>query len=278
MSSSAAVDNGQWHNAVLADSGSGQQLYIDGQLIGSLSVGFDSHVQTNDYVGAGYMGGGWPDEPSYDPGSGTGTAYGFDGDISDVAVWSRQLTPAEVQSMYAAGTHPAALMTKLTQPSGSVYAQVTYDPLTGRVTNDTDSNGGTWQIGAPTTTGSSQAWVSSVLGAQPADYYRLNDSAATQATDLALNCGCNPPATYNNVSEGVSNGPFEDQPVTGYNGTSSYLSLPTADTASGGPGSVGVWFKTTGTNEVLYSEETGPSRNRRHQRTTRCCTSGKTAS
>ena len=258
MSSSAAVDNGQWHNAVLADSGSGQQLYIDGQLIGSLSVGFDSHVQTNDYVGAGYMGGGWPDEPSYDPGSGTGTAYGFDGDISDVAVWSRQLTPAEVQSMYAAGTHPAALMTKLTQPSGSVYAQVTYDPLTGRVTNDTDSNGGTWQIGAPTTTGSSQAWVSSVLGAQPADYYRLNDSAATQATDLALNCGCNPPATYNNVSEGVSNGPFEDQPVTGYNGTSSYLSLPTADTASGGPGSVGVWFKTTGTNEVLYSEETGP--------------------
>ena len=160
--------------------------------------------------------------------------------------------------MYAAGTHPAALLTKLTQPSGSVYAQVSYDPLTGRVTSDTDSNGGTWQVGMPATQGSSQAWVSSVLGAQPADYYRLNDTGATQATDLAYHCACSSPATYNNVSEGVSDGPFDDQPVTGYNGTSSYLSLPTSDTDSGGPDTVGVWFKTTGTNEVLYSRGNRP--------------------
>ncbi len=58
-----------------------------------------------------------------------------------------------MQSLYAAGTHPAALLTKLTQPSGSVYAQVSYDPLTSRVTSDTDSNGGTWQLGTPATTG-----------------------------------------------------------------------------------------------------------------------------
>ena len=62
------------------------------------------------------MGGGWPDEPSQNPGSSTGTAYFFNGDISDVGLWTRQLTPNEVQSMYAAGTHPAALMTKLTRP------------------------------------------------------------------------------------------------------------------------------------------------------------------
>ena len=55
--------------------------------------------------------------------------------------------------MYAAGTHQAALLTKLTRPSGSVYAQVTYDPLTGRVTSDTDSNGGTWTLHAPTASG-----------------------------------------------------------------------------------------------------------------------------
>ena len=85
MSSAAAVDNGQWHNAVLADSGSGQQLYLDGTQVGTLSAGFDSHAQTYDFIGDGYLGGGWPDEPSYDPGSGTGHAYGFDGDISDVA-------------------------------------------------------------------------------------------------------------------------------------------------------------------------------------------------
>jgi YD repeat-containing protein len=258
MTSPAPVDNGQWHNVVLADSGSGQQLYLDGEQIGTLPVGFDSHALSNNFVGAGYMGGGWPDEPYYDPGSSSGTADFFDGDISDVAVWTRQVTPAEVQSLYAAATSPAALMTKLTQPSGRVYAQVAYDPLTARVTNDTDSNGGTWQVGAPTTTGSSQAWVSSVLGAEPADYYRLNDTDATNAHDLAYNCACSSVATFNSVTEGVSGGPFADQPVTGYNGTSSFLSLPTSDTAPGGPDSVGVWFKTTGTNEVLYSEQGGP--------------------
>jgi RHS repeat-associated protein len=255
MSSTAAVDDGHWHNAVLADSGSGQQLYLDGQPMGSLSAGFTSHTQTYDYVGAGYLGGGWPDEPSYAPGSSTGQAYGFHGDISDVAVWARQLTPSEAESLYADATHPAALLTKLTQPSGSVYAQITYDPLTGRVTNDTDSNGGTWQVSMPSTLGSSQAFVSSVLGAKPADYYRLNDAGATQVTDIAQNCGCYPPATYNNVAEGVSYGPFDDQNVTGYNGSSSYLSLPTSDTDDGGADSVGVWFKTTGTNEVLYSQQ-----------------------
>ncbi len=34
--------------------------------------------------------------------------------------------------------------------------------------------------------------------------------------------------------------------------------MPTTASTTDGPDSVGLWFKTTGTDEVLYSEETGP--------------------
>ena len=54
----------------------------------------------------------------YNQGSSTGSAMYFTGHISDVAFWTRPLTAAEVQAMYAAGTHPAALLTKVTRPVG----------------------------------------------------------------------------------------------------------------------------------------------------------------
>ena len=261
MTSPSAVNNGQWHNAVLAGTNSGEWLYLDGVQVGTLSKGFVSQAQTNSFVGSGYLGGAWPDEPHYNPGSSTGYASGFVGDISDAAIWTRQVTPAEVQAMYTAGTRQPALLSKLTRPSGSVYAQVSYDPLTSRVTTDTDSNGGTWQVSPPTAKGSSQGWEASVLAAKPNDYYRLNDTGASDAYDTVYGSyycwPCNT-ATYYGVTEGVSGGPFTDQPVAGFDGHDDYLGTPSDDTASGGPGTVGLWFKTTGTSEVLFSEETGP--------------------
>ncbi len=242
---------------MLADTASGQWLYLDGVQIGTLAKGFASTVQAYNFIGSGYLGGGWPDEASYNPGNNTGYAYNFTGDISDVALWTRQVTPAEVQALYSAATHQAALLNKLTRPSGSVDAQVSYDPLTSRVTSDTDSNGGTWQVGQPTVTGSSQGWVASVLGARPAHYWRLNDTGATQAADQAINAQWGPP-TYHNVAEGVSGGPFADQPVAGFDGWDDYVDVPVSASTTTGPGTVGVWFKTTGTNEVLYSEQSGP--------------------
>jgi YD repeat-containing protein len=63
-------------------------------------------------------------------------------------------------------------------------------------------------------------------------------------------------AHYYNVTEGVTGGPFADTTVASFNGTSSYLSLPAADAnTSTGPGSIGLWFKTTGTDEVIYSTQ-----------------------
>ncbi len=64
----------------------------------------------------------------------------------------------------------------------------------------TDDNGGTWTLQPPTVGGSSQAYVASVLGDEPLDYWRLGDSG----TSDAVNQVAGGTATYNNVTQGVT--------------------------------------------------------------------------
>ena len=256
MQSSSPVNDGEWHQVTLAADAGSQTLYLDGAKVNTLPGTLDVAGMADNYVGTGYNGGAWPDE-QYN-GASTATPEYFTGDIADVAFWTRQLTDSEAAALYSTGTRPAALLTKLTRPSGSVYAQVDYDPLTGRVTNDTDSNGATWKLKPPQVAGSSQSYVGSVFDAQPKDYWRLNDIGGTWAADQVGYCGCSQPAVYYNAGEGVTGvGPFPDSQVASFNGTNAYLDVPAADTVSGGQASVGVWFNTSGTSEVLYSEATG---------------------
>ena len=126
MTSASPVDDGRWHLVTLTAGGNTQALYLDGNQVGSQSGTVQIAGQANNYVGAGYNGGSWPDEQFY----GSSAAYPeyFNGDISDVAFWNRQLTNAEALTLYADGTTPAALLTKVTRPSGSVYAQLELRP------------------------------------------------------------------------------------------------------------------------------------------------------
>ncbi len=110
----------------------------------------------------------------------------------------------------------------MTRPSGKAYAQVSYDPLSGRTTSVTDDNGGTWQLNAPTVGGSSQPYVASVLGNEPLDYWRLGDSGTSDAVNQVVGGT----ATYNNVTEGVTGGQFADTTMDSFNGTTSDLVLP----------------------------------------------------
>jgi hypothetical protein len=182
--SPGSVADGKWHHVVLAGSYNAQTMWLDGKLAGTASgagaIGFAPSAQPwllgQDYLGTGYLGGQYPDEPHYK--SSTLYATYFNGSIADAAIFHRPLTQGDVTGLYAAGTQPASLLSSITQPSGKAYAAVSYDPLTGTVTQVTDANGGVWKLAAPAVSGSSQVYRSAVMGAGPAGYWRLGSLRA----------------------------------------------------------------------------------------------------
>ena len=257
LESSLPVNDGTWHMATLVKNGGTASLYVDTQPPATAATAPETIFWPYDYVGAGYLGANWPDEKYQDGDLGAYTATYFSGSISDVAFWARPVTATEVGALYSAGTHAAALATMVTRPSGAVYARVGYDPLTAAVTSVTDSNGGTWTVGAPKVTGSGQVYVSAVLGAQPIDYWRLADTGTTNPVDAGdqVNGGI---AVYSTVTQGVTGGPFPDTTVDSFNGTSSYIQLPPTPMTAAGDQSVSLWFKTSTPNGVLYAYSAAP--------------------
>ncbi|MBT8225662.1 MAG: hypothetical protein KJO75_09220, partial [Dactylosporangium sp.] len=232
MVSEASVNDDTWHHAALSGAGSTQTLYLDGAAVGTLDGQIDNLDQQHVFVGAGWSSAVWPGLPP------KGESY-FPGSISEVALFDRPLSGEVVSGMYTAGRTTAKLLTSVRRPSGNATAEVTYDPATARVAEVTDASGGTWAIGSPTVTGSSQVYVSSVLAGRPADYWRLAETGTT----TAINQVHGNDATYNEVTLGVSDGVFDDATVASFNGTSSYLRLPDTDVPTTGPNSVSMWFK-----------------------------------
>jgi RHS repeat-associated protein len=251
LTSSAAVNDGKWHNVVLTSNGGQEVLYIDGVQVASKSVTVSPFIAPYMYLGSGFLGGSYPDESH--AGASTGTVAGFFGAMSDAATWARPVTAAEVNLMYKLGTNAASLLTKITRPSGKVFEQASYDPVTAQVTHVTDASGGSWSPGAAADTGSSRKYVASVLGTLPEDYWRLADTGTT----TAVNQFKSGTATYSTVTQGVTGGPFADTTVDGFNGSSSYLGLPNALIGPGNQ-SVSLWFKTTATDGVLLSSSVAP--------------------
>ncbi|MFC1438200.1 LamG-like jellyroll fold domain-containing protein [Streptacidiphilus sp. N1-10] len=239
------VNDGQWHHAVLAAAGASQTLYLDGvnagTASGTVSVGGGVPVQTLSYptVGAGFLGGAWPDEPNEGKSGNTGYASYFNGSIADVGLYSYPLSQAQVTALHAAGTSSASLLSSITRPSGKAYAAIAYNASTATVTQVTDENGGTWKLGTPTVTGSSQVYRSAVLGAAPTEYFRLGEGAGAASALDETRGGL---GTYSNVTLGAA-GPFSDSTAASFNGTSSLVSLPTNNQVTAGSNSVELWFK-----------------------------------
>ncbi len=241
---SGAVNDGNWHQVVLAGAGSTQSLYLDGNAVGSRagmisrSGGYTSALQGHTYIGAGFLGGKWPDEPHYSTTVNTGYATYFNGTIAQVATFPKGLTATQVTAQYTAGKQAGSLLTGITRPSGKQFAAVSYDTNTAQVGQVTDENGGVWQVGKPSVTGSSQVYRSAVLGGAPAGYWRLGDTAGAAAAYDEVKYGL---GTYNAVTLG-SAGPFADSTAAKFDGSSSYIKLPSTDTVGTGPNSVEMWF------------------------------------
>jgi YD repeat-containing protein len=145
----SAVNNGQWHHAVLSLMGSTETLYVDGSVAGTRTgVTVNQGTLTHNQIGAGYA-----TSTSSWPGWGSTALRHFAGSIAEVAVYSHPLGPATVALHRQQALAAASELAKVTLPSGRVAAQVTYDPQADRVGQYVDRNGGTWKLGAPTVYG-----------------------------------------------------------------------------------------------------------------------------
>jgi len=94
------VADGNWHLTVLESDGSKILMYVDGSLIGTLGFSsIDINFAGYQQIGVGY-GQSWPDlsgSPS--------NWYYFNGQIDEVALFSRALNAGEIQTMYNSGRY-----------------------------------------------------------------------------------------------------------------------------------------------------------------------------
>ncbi|MBY8876850.1 LamG-like jellyroll fold domain-containing protein [Actinacidiphila acidipaludis] len=260
ISSTASVADGKWHHMVLSAAGNSQTLFLDGAKVGSVTgsvsikpgVAFGKNQPYNT-LGAGFLGGNWPDEPHQSSTDPTGTATYFNGAIADAAWFDRPLVAADVATLRGYGTHAASLLSSIKRPSGKTYQAMAYDAATTTLTQLTDENGGVWKLATPTVAGSSQTYRGAVLGGAPATYFRLGEAAgATTALDETRGGT----GTYNAVTLGQT-GPFSDQKAATFNGTSSWVQVPDVQTGHTAA-SAELWFKTTHGGAILMNSQSGP--------------------
>ncbi|MER7753210.1 LamG-like jellyroll fold domain-containing protein [Kitasatospora sp. NPDC097643] len=246
ITTTTAVNDGKWHHVALSGSWNAQTLYLDGEQVGTPAPGFGTHGYTaafpwtfnQIYLGTGYLGANWPDQPHPGPNPSTVYATYFKGSIAQAGWYNKPLSKGEVGALVQAGTTPANLLSSVLRPSGKTFASVGYDSATAGVTKLVDENGGSWTPAAPTVTGTSQVYRSAVMGSAPAGYYRLTEAAGAAGAVNQVNSGN---ATYNNTTLGAD-GPFADVKAAGFDGTSSYLRLPSNLQVSTGNDSVELWF------------------------------------
>jgi Concanavalin A-like lectin/glucanases superfamily len=93
IASTAAVDDGKWHNVVITGNADTQSLYVDGTQAGSLT-GAIANVDPLDFIGAGYVNtNGWTAAPA------TGWSY-FTGDASGFEFYDYPLSPPQVSAVH----------------------------------------------------------------------------------------------------------------------------------------------------------------------------------
>lgn len=147
ITSLAAVNDGNWHMALITAAGATQKLWLDGVAQGTRTGSAarpNAAAQNVVAVGAGYLGGGWPSRPA------TAGQSRFNGDIAQVAVYSLdidQITPGVAAYLFQAkgsamSPMPTTTVT-ITDPNNAT-STVAMDPVNGmRITAVTNALGQT---------------------------------------------------------------------------------------------------------------------------------------
>ena len=226
------VADGLWHHVLLSASGDEQVLYVDGKERGTLSGNAVQELNPAfSYLGIGWLGGGWTGNETVDSVSNTGYLKRFNGSMAEVALYDAPVSQQTAEDLYEA-RNAVRQVSKVLRPSGGVAAEVTYDRVSTRVSQVTDSNGATWRPQAPTVTGTTKLYESAVLAVVPSDYWRLADTSGV----VAANEVNGSEAKYSSVTLNTNDGPFEPlgKAVT-FDGTASRLNVRD-------PGNIGTCF------------------------------------
>ncbi|MDX3184912.1 DNRLRE domain-containing protein [Streptomyces sp. ME02-7008A-1] len=230
-----AVTDNAWHHAVLTSQGTAQTLYLDGAKVGSLTGTVSMREDQKAYLGAGWANEGWMGVAA--------DTHRFSGTMDEVAVYGRPLDAATVKDHYTA-REAAGRITKVTLPSGRSHASAVYDPATGRLTEHTDDNGGTWKVSAPDYSAGSVTYADEVRAFAPEGYWRLGERSGSKAVSAA---GDGSEGSYGDGTTLGAAGVFADGDDTAatFDGSAdSYVQLsndlPTSPTTP----TVELWFKT----------------------------------
>ncbi|MFD8736556.1 LamG-like jellyroll fold domain-containing protein [Streptomyces sp. NPDC059618] len=232
--SSRTVTDGSWHHAVLSAGAATQTLYLDGASVGTLDGAITDQSRDYAYLGAGYGSTGWMGLANAE--------YHFKGQMDEVAIYNHTLDAATVAEHYAA--RPAVgQMTSVTLPSGRVHATAVYDSISGRLTQHTDENGGSWKISAPTYSTASSSYADVIQRSGPTGYWRLGDRGGAEAASPLSN------DLTGSYVDGVrlgSAGIFADGDDTAaaFTGQGA-VDVPVESLGTATAMSVELWFKTT---------------------------------
>ncbi|MGP4102424.1 RHS repeat-associated core domain-containing protein [Nonomuraea sp. KM90] len=142
ITSSAPVNDGSWHHVVLSGAEDRQTLFLDGQVVGTLTGKITHAGQWETRIGSGHGSSAWPATTA------SAASFPFAGDIDEVAVYGKPLGEALVKLHYAARS-PQPQLTKAVAPSGRVQADNVYAADGGRLTQHTDRHGGAWKLSDP---------------------------------------------------------------------------------------------------------------------------------
>ncbi|MBB6122239.1 DNRLRE domain-containing protein [Nocardiopsis algeriensis] len=138
ITTTSAVNDGQWHHVALTSDGMTQTLYLDGEKVGTKSGQVEHRNTKFVYVGHGIAGSGWPSTRS------TTGDFPFTGTIDEVAIYQRPLHADTITLHHTSGLDTADRLRQTTTPEGNQATLLSFDETTSRVSSHTDRNAGTW--------------------------------------------------------------------------------------------------------------------------------------
>jgi RHS repeat-associated protein len=288
----SAVNDGKWHQVVMAFDGASLRLYVDGAL------------QTTTTAAGSLQYAALPLEIGRFDGS---AGQYFQGSLDDVAVYPAALTGSQVSGDYHAGTDAsgAAPCTNISGANDATYTLTSGDlgkkilvqatasnpdgtsaPIssastlvagsapvdlsapkvtgTAAIGDALTADSGSWSGASPISYAYQwqrcNSYSAAVLADQPVGYWRLNEQSGTTANDSSGNSLA---GTYTSIgaglgADGALSGCDPSNSAASFNGSSSYVSVPNASQLDiGGPSTVEAWFKGPGSapsaNEYLVN-------------------------